>query len=376
MTTIIAETATKAEFIVADAQSATAGLQDFKGADVRTALDGMIMRAATHNIVAINMSFATDSIATDCDFLLPSVPEFGILDDMGISMIAAAGNVAWHLGTLSPPGIGFPACLSPVVSVSGTYDFNKATFQAYHVDAITLAPLEDHYCWDGPIPPGASATQSPEYPLPMTDEVPCLMQSAPILDLYAPGVFISFPPSFGISTISQGSSAAAAFVTGAYAVMRGQGIELNADYILPVLKAIGPTIIDERFDSEFPFRKTRLDLQPLIPLGPPDADGDTVPDPSDNCETIPNVNQIDADKDGYGCLCDQDTNQDNVVGGPDFSPILVNFGAAATGAAASADTSCDGIVGGPDFAPILANFGSAVGPSGLSCAGEAPCPCS
>ena len=109
--------------------------------------------------------------------------------------------------------------------------------------------------------------------------------------------------------------------------------------------------------------------------GPPDTDSDTIPDPSDNCTTVANADQKDADKDGYGCVCDQDTNQDNAVGTPDFGPVLMNFGGAATGAAASSDTNCDDAVGTPDFGPILMNFGAGVGPSGLSCAGSAPCPC-
>jgi hypothetical protein len=66
-----------------------------------------------------------------------------------------------------------------------------------------------------------------------------------------------------------------------------------------------------------------------LPLGAmagtaPDVDNDTVPDAADNCLTDPNGaanapnNQCDTDGDGYGNTCDADTNQDNIVGIPDF----------------------------------------------------------
>ena len=39
---------------------------------------------------------------------------------------------------------------------------------------------------------------------------------------------------------------------------------------------------------------------------PGDADGDGVPDASDNCTLVANADQFDADNDGYGNACDGD----------------------------------------------------------------------
>jgi hypothetical protein len=103
----------------------------------------------------------------------------------------------------------------------------------------------------------------------------------------------------------------------------------------------------------------------------PDTDGDTVPDASDNCVLVPNAGALfcDTDQDGYGNACDCDTNNDGVVGGPDFGTFTVEYGGPGL-----ADTNCDGVVGGPDFGTFTATYGGAVGPSGFSCAGTIPCP--
>jgi hypothetical protein len=107
-------------------------------------------------------------------------------------------------------------------------------------------------------------------------------------------------------------------------------------------------------------------------------DNDAVPDEMDNCLTDPNGareapnNQCDTDRDGYGNTCDADTNQDNIVGIPDFGTLVATFGQ--TGPGLVADFTCDGVVGIPDFATAAAMFGLSVGPSGLACAGTTPCP--
>jgi hypothetical protein len=78
-----------------------------------------------------------------------------------------------------------------------------------------------------------------------------------------------------------------------------------------------------------------------------DADGDGVPDASDNCPSIPNTSQADCDLDGTGDTCEiasggSDFNQDGV---PDECQCL-------------GDVSRNGIINGTDLATVLAAWGT------------------
>jgi hypothetical protein len=122
----------------------------------------------------------------------------------------------------------------------------------------------------------------------------------------------------------------------------------------------------------------------VLPLaafaGPPplDEDGDTIPDASDNCPTVPNAGQLDVDTDGSGDVCDNCLTIEN-------GPTAYRGGLAAVsqydsdldgyGNACDGDTNQDGFCNAQDNTWFLAcqtNF--AQGPSGYACAGTPPCP--
>jgi hypothetical protein len=93
-----------------------------------------------------------------------------------------------------------------------------------------------------------------------------------------------------------------------------------------------------------------------------DTDTDLIPDVFDNCSVVANgpagQNQLDADADGFGNICDGDLDQDGVVAGTDFGLFVGLFGAANT----AADFDGDGVVAGTDFSLFVSLFGSAPGP--------------
>jgi hypothetical protein len=111
-------------------------------------------------------------------------------------------------------------------------------------------------------------------------------------------------------------------------------------------------------------------------LPAPDGDGDGVADAADDCVEHANADQADADLDGFGNACDADFDGNGVVGASDVARLAAAFGAAAGSAAYSAelDLDADGVVGIQELVRVSRALGSAPGPSGLACAGTAPCP--
>jgi hypothetical protein len=93
-----------------------------------------------------------------------------------------------------------------------------------------------------------------------------------------------------------------------------------------------------------------------------DTDGDLIPDVFDNCSLVANgpaeQDQLDADDDGFGNICDGDLSQDGVVAGSDFGIWAGLFGQSGT----AGDITGDGVVAGSDFGAWAQLFGGTPGP--------------
>ena len=104
----------------------------------------------------------------------------------------------------------------------------------------------------------------------------------------------------------------------------------------------------------------------LVPA--PDSDGDGVPDTADNCTVVVNADQLDANGDGYGNLCDGDLNNSGFVTTADFGLLRSVLGQPASSGplAAAADMNGSGTVTTADFGLLRAALGMAPGPSGVA----------
>ncbi len=99
-----------------------------------------------------------------------------------------------------------------------------------------------------------------------------------------------------------------------------------------------------------------------------DADRDGLPDSADNCINQANPSQLDADRDGYGNLCDADLDNSGTTNSADYviqySVLSDAAGSSATAAAADLDGS--GRVNSADVIRLRAMLGEPPGPSGLA----------
>lgn len=79
-----------------------------------------------------------------------------------------------------------------------------------------------------------------------------------------------------------------------------------------------------------------------------DTDGDTIPDSTDNCRAIRNTNQLDSDSDGLGDACD-DSDSDGFVDAADNCPLVANPSQLDTDGNGEGD-ACDGDLDGDTIA--------------------------
>lgn len=95
-----------------------------------------------------------------------------------------------------------------------------------------------------------------------------------------------------------------------------------------------------------------------------DTDGDGYPDGSDNCQTISNPSQANADGDGFGDACDTDDDNDSVLDTTDNCDYTSNVAQTDTnndgeGDACDTDDDGDGVADGSDNCTLISNANQA-----------------
>ena len=107
-----------------------------------------------------------------------------------------------------------------------------------------------------------------------------------------------------------------------------------------------------RFATDTGVGATGWDLDTIVTPAP-DADGDGVSDPTDNCPSVSNADQANNDGDSQGDLCDPDDDNDTVADGSDNCQTVANQNQAnqdndALGDACDPDRDGDGAINGSD----------------------------
>lgn len=164
--------------------------------DTIAALERVYELRDTYDIAAVNMSLGGGRYVSEAGCDVEDAARKAIVDNLhavGIATIAAAGNEG------NRAALSAPACLSSVISVGATT---------------------------------------------LTDEVPTFSNSAPFLDLLAPGVrILSAIPLVELARIS-GTSQAAPHVAGAFAVLSSRLGEASPDEIFQALRSTGVSVTD------------------------------------------------------------------------------------------------------------------------------------
>lgn len=206
------------------------GLSAFSS-DVITGINWAISNQVTYNISSINMSLGdTSQNATQCSTGNPFRTPISNAYNAGILTVIASGNSAYL------NGLANPACTPLAVSVGAVYDANVGGLSFPQiVQGSTVTS-----CSDG-------TTRA--------DLVACFSNSAPYLNLLAPGAIIT---AGGVSLT--GTSQASPHVAAAVAILRGARPTETLSATLSRLTANGVSVTDPRNGLVMP----RLDVFPAL----------------------------------------------------------------------------------------------------------------
>ncbi len=209
---------------------------DARVEDLAATLDWIIANQDTLEIDIITMSFGVPfvfySSNDSCDAAWPEFASaMGQLNNLGITIFAAAGNEGGSTGVISP------GCLTNVISVGATYDSDlgrepdSGTYQSNYGSSF---------------PDTFDANTN-------LHTVTAFTNSGPTLDVLAPGARIaSTGLGGGASSASFGTSFSSPTAAGVAALMLQADPDLSPAQIESVLKSTGTLVTDSKNGLSFP----------------------------------------------------------------------------------------------------------------------------
>jgi subtilisin family serine protease len=207
-------------------------------------LERVLALTSAHKVAAVNMSLGGASFTSEAQCDNDNLAIKAAIDNLravGVATVIASGNNGFV------DRVSAPACISTAVAVGATYaraGQNNACMNGYNL-----------------------GTSFP-------DAVACFSNSAPFLDLLAPGGAIQSSVLGGAYAAGSGTSMAAPHVAGAWAVLKQKNPSATVDQVLSALTSTGVPVHDPRNQIV----KRRIDVQAAIAALPAPAVPAIVPD--------------------------------------------------------------------------------------------------
>ncbi len=175
-----------------------------------------------YRLAAINISLGGGEFAGPCDDANPAYAEaISTATDAGITVVAASGNNGY------PDALNVPACLPGTIAVGSAWDVDSGWIPySFCLDPECQSVCDDSFSWKS--------------------SVTCYSNSSPYLDLVAPSEFLKAAAAGGVTTDFGGTSGAAAYVTGAAALLAQAMPEIDPAATKFLLAATGTPTMDDK----------------------------------------------------------------------------------------------------------------------------------
>lgn len=165
-------------------------------ADILSGLERIYTLRNSYKIAAVNMSLGSGSYSSSCNGVNNLITNIiASLKNVGIATVVSSGNDSYA------NTIGYPACISNAIAVGATYDSGT------NIDKSTTYSNESG-----------------------------------MLDLYAPGSYITSSVPGGSFDTWEGTSMASPHVAGSWAVLKHANPKGSVDEFENLLKTLGPNV--------------------------------------------------------------------------------------------------------------------------------------